>query len=141
MKKAKEAAVQYQANLVSQAVPIQLETALVARLREAAEWKGITLEEATEEAIRDYFYQYSYEKVAKEQAAYEQLRPGLLKKYRGQYVAIHNGEVVEHALDMSVLTKKVFKRYGHTPMLRIQVTEEPLPDIKTHGLRLVRDTS
>lgn len=139
MKKAKEAAVQYQTNVAPQVTAIRLAAPLIAQLQQAADWKGISLEEATQEAIRDFFYQYSFEKVAKEQAAFEQIRVGLLKKYRGQYVAIHNGKVVEHAPDLSSLTKKVFARYGHTPMLRIQVTAEPLPDIKTHGLRLVRD--
>lgn len=120
---------------------IQLEASLAAQLQQAADWKGISLEEAAQEAARDYFYQYSCEKVEKEQAAFERIRPGLLKKYRGQYVAVHNGEVVEHAPDLSTLTKKIFARFGHTPMLRIRVTDEPLPDIRTHGLRLVRDES
>ena len=59
------------------------------------------------------------------------MRSSLLRKSRGQYVAVHNGEVVEHASDLSALTKKDFARYGYTPMLRVQVTDEPLPDIKT----------
>jgi hypothetical protein len=37
------------------------------------------------------------------------------------------------------LTRQVFARFGHTPVLRIQVTDEPLPDIRTHSLRFVRD--
>jgi hypothetical protein len=137
MKKAKEAAVQYQ----TETMTVKIDAELLERLRQAAEWKGITLEEAAQEAALDYFYQYSDEKVAKEQIAFEQMRPGLLKKYRGQYVAIHNGEVVAHASDLTALTQKVFVRYGHTPMLRIQVTTEPLPAIKTHGLRFVRNDS
>jgi hypothetical protein len=40
----------------------------------------------------------------------------LLKKYRGQYVAVHNGQVVEHAADLGALTRKVYRRFGHTPM-------------------------
>lgn len=137
MKKATEAAVQYQ----TQATEVKLGAELLDQLRQAAEWKGITIEEAAQAATLNYFYQYSNEKAEKEPAAFEQLRPSLLKKYHGQYVAIHNGEVVEHASDLSTLTKKFFARYGHTPMLRIQITDEPLPDIQTHGLRLVRDAS
>ncbi|HZY42529.1 MAG TPA: DUF5678 domain-containing protein [Anaerolineae bacterium] len=85
------------------------------------------------------FHECSREKIEKEQAIFEQLRPKLLKKYRGQYVAVHNSEVVEHAPDLNTLHKQVFTRFGDTPILHIQVTDEPLPDIQTHGLRMVRD--
>ena len=150
MKKAKDAAVPYQtatkkvaAKPVAAASPVTVTISadVLERLQQAAEWKGVTLEEAADKAVLDYFYQYAYEKVVQEQAVFEEMRTELVKKYRGQYVAVHNGKVVEHAADLGTLTRQVYARYGHTPMLRIQVTEEPQPDIRTHGLRLVRDES
>jgi hypothetical protein len=135
MKKAKDAAVHYQTGMTT----ISLPTELIERLRQSSAWKGIDVQEAASQALINQYYEYSYEKIEKEQAIFEQLRPKLLKKYRGQYVAIHNGEVVEHAADLNTLHKKVFARFGYTPVLHIQVTDEPLPDIQTHGLRLVKD--
>jgi hypothetical protein len=155
MKKAKEATVQYQTTTKkaaskpvaaapttaapTAAASVTISADVLEQLQQAAEWKGISLEEAADKAVLDYFYQYAYEKVAQEQAVFEEMRSELVKKYRGQYVAVHNGKVVEHAADLSTLTRKVYARFGHTPMLRIQVTPEPLPNIRTHGLRLVRE--
>jgi hypothetical protein len=134
MKKAKDAVVQYQTTMTT----ISLPTDLIERLRQSAAWKGVDLEEAASQAVINQFYEYSREKIEKEQAIFEQLRPELLKKYRGQYVAIHNGEVVDHTADLSTLRKRVFARFGYTPILQILVTDKPLPDIQTHGLRLMQ---
>ncbi len=138
MKKAKEVAVHYQTSVTPQTATIQLDASLVAQLQQAADWKGISLEEAAHEAARDYFYQYSCEKVEKEQAVSERIRPSLLKKYRGQYVAVHNGEVVEHAPDLRALRSKVFAHYGHMPILHTQVTDEPERDIVVRSPRVER---
>ncbi len=135
MKKAKEATVQYQTN-----TSISLSPDLMEQLRQAAEWNGVPLEKAAQDAVLSYVGRYGRAKVEQEQAAFEKMRPELLKKYRGQYVAVHNGEVVEVAPDLRSLHLKVYARFGHTPMLHIQVTEEPMPDIRTHGLRLERST-
>ena len=142
MKKAKEAAVQYQTDTASGAEPamrtITLEAGLVAQLRQAAEWNGVSLEEAAGKAALDYYYQYAYAKIEKEQAIFEQRRPELLKRYRGQYIAMHNGEVVAHAEDLNALHQQVFARFGYTPILHKQVTPGPDRDLQTHGLRLAR---
>jgi hypothetical protein len=121
MKKAKEAAVQYRTTTTT----ITLSADLVERLRQAAEWKGIALEDAAQEAVLSYVGQYGFEKVTQEQVAFEKMKPELLKQYRGRYVAVHNGEVVESAADLRSLRSKVFAHFGFTPMLHKLVTDEP----------------
>ena len=141
MKKAEEAAVQYQTDTAPatlERTTVTVESHLAAQLRQAAEWNGITLEAAADKAALDYYYQYAFAKIEKEQAIFEQRKPELLKRYRGQYIAMHNGEVVAHAEDLSSLRKKVFPRFGYTPILHKQVTPGPDRDFQTHGLRLAR---
>jgi hypothetical protein len=138
MKKAKEAAIQYQTDVAPQTTTIQLDASLVARLREAAEWKGISLEEATQEAALSYIGRYGRAKVEKEQAIFEQKKSELLKKYRGQYIAMHNGEVVETAANLRALRNKVFAHFGHTPMLHTLVTAELDREIVVRSPRLER---
>ncbi len=121
MKKAKETAAHYQTDTTT----IALGAALIERVRKAAEWQGITLEQAVEEAVLNYVGHYCLEKVKRERAAVESLKPELLKKYRGKYVAVHNGEVVEAATDLRSLRSKVFARFGYTPMLHKLVSAEP----------------
>ena len=133
MKKMRETKTQYKTTTT-----IALDKELVDRLRQAAEWKGIALEEAASKAVTEYLGRYGIEKVKAEQAIFEKMRPALLEKYRGQYVAVHQGQVVESAPDLRTLHHQVFVRFGFTPILHIQVTDEPLPDIHTRGLRLER---
>ena len=146
MKKAKEAAIQYQTAtkkaatepVVAAPASVAISADLLERLQQAAEWKGITLEEAVDTAVLDYFYQYAYEKVKQEEVVFEQEKTTLLKRYRGQYIALHNGKVVAHADNLSSLRQKVFSRYGHTPMLHKLVTPEPERDIIIRSPRLER---
>jgi hypothetical protein len=141
MKKAKEAAVQYQTE-VAQSVPgrssVTVEAGLAEQLRQAADWNGVTVEEATDAALLDYYYRYASAKIKQEQAIFEQRKPELLKRYRGQYIAMHNGEVVAHAPDLSSLHKKVFARFGRTPILHKQVLPEPDRVYVIRSPRLVR---
>jgi hypothetical protein len=136
MKKAKEVAVQYQTDVAPQTTTIQLDASIAAQLREAAEWKGVTLEEAMGEAALSYIGRYGRTKVEKEQAIFEQQKSELLKKYRGRYIAMHNGEVVETATSLRVLRNKVFAHFGHTPMLHTLVTDEPDREIAVRSPRV-----
>lgn len=121
MKKAKETVTHYQTDTTT----IVLGADLIERVRKAAEWQGITLEKAIEEAVLNYVGHHGFEKVKHERAAFEAMKPALLKKYRGQYVAVHNGEVVESAPDLRTLRSKVFARFGYTPMLHKLVSDAP----------------
>ena len=89
--------------------------------------------------MMEYIRQSSRKKIQRESRAFDGMREELLAKYRGQYVAIHNGEVVAHAPDLQSLHAQVFERFGQTPILHKQVTDEPERDIRTHGLRVSRE--
>lgn len=132
MKKTKDTRTQYAAD--TEAIPLSRE--LFERLQQAAEWKEIGLEQAAQQAITEYVGQFGREKIAKENEAFEAMHAELLAKYRGQYVAIHNGQVVEHAPDLRSLHAKVFARFGYTPILHRQVTDEPEPDVIIRSPRL-----
>jgi hypothetical protein len=134
MNKARETKTRYQVAELTSA----LDKDLAGRLRYAAEWRGIAFEEAAKQAVTEYLTRFAIEKVTKEQERFEKMREQLLPKYRGQYVAIHDGEVVEHAPDLRSLHHKVFVRFGFTPMLHIQVTDEPERVIVVRSPRLVR---
>jgi predicted transcriptional regulator len=106
------------------------------QLQQAAEWIGVDVTQAAEQAVIEYVRRCGREKIEREMQAFEQLRAQLLTQYRGQYVAIHQGQVVAHAPDLRSLHAQVFARFGQTPILHKLVSDEPEPVIKTHGLRL-----
>jgi hypothetical protein len=46
-------------------------------------------------------------------AWYRKNRSALLRRYRGEYVAIAEAKVVDHGRDFSVLAARVFNRFGN----------------------------
>lgn len=49
---------------------------------------------------------------AKEVAAFERMKPELLEKYRGQFVAIYQGEVAAYGDKQGAVFNAVLERYG-----------------------------
>lgn len=49
----------------------------------------------------------------------------LAEKYLGQYVAIHNGKVVDHDDDFQSLHSRIRQRFGGQPVLLRCVEAEP----------------
>jgi hypothetical protein len=60
----------------------------------------------------------------REYQAFLRLLPELLKTHRGQYVAIHEGQVVDSDKDDIALVSRVHDRVGYVPIHVGQVTEE-----------------
>jgi len=58
-------------------------------------------------------------------AWYRKHQAELLRRYRGEYVAIVDGAVVDHGSDFSALAGRVFARFGSRSvyMPRVQATE------------------
>jgi hypothetical protein len=59
----------------------------------------------------------------REYQTFLQLRPGLLESHRNQFVAIHEGQVVDSGDDAVTVALRVYARYGQVPIYVGQVTE------------------
>lgn len=82
-----------------------------------AEWVSAQVEEPEIEARKERF--------EKEIAAFERLKPDLLKQYPEQYVAIHQGKVVvvgENRLDV---VEQVYRQFGLVVCYVEKVTTDP----------------
>jgi len=89
---------------------------------------GADPETIVDRALRVYLNTLRREKIEAETKAFEQQKDALTK-YRGEYVAVHNGNIVDHDSDLRTLHLRVFERFGHTPVLLKQVTTEPEQDL------------
>ncbi|MFQ5342818.1 MAG: type II toxin-antitoxin system Phd/YefM family antitoxin [Anaerolineae bacterium] len=73
----------------------------------------------------------------RERAAFEQMRPELLRTHRGAVVAIYQGQVVEVGTDIAETLDSVYERYGYVPCYVQRVEETPriykLPHRKVVG--------
>ncbi|HEX6385412.1 MAG TPA: DUF5678 domain-containing protein [Anaerolineae bacterium] len=73
-----------------------------------------------------------------ELAAFRAARQELLAKYEGQYVAVHQGQVVDHDKDRLALVTRVDEAYPGEVVLIKCVTPEPDRIIRVYSPRLVR---
>src|SRR5437870_1003608 len=74
----------------------------------------------------------------KEYRAFLRLLPQLLQKQRGQYVAIHNGQVVDSDDDEIALALRVIAKVGPVPVHIDRVVERPpIPERITHRNEIV----
>jgi hypothetical protein len=60
-----------------------------------------------------------------EREAFVRLHPMLQRKYLGEYVAIHGGELVDHDADRLALLKRIDRNYPDLFVLIRPVREEP----------------
>jgi hypothetical protein len=61
----------------------------------------------------------------REYQTFLRLLPELLRTHRGQYVAIHDGHVVDADADDIALVRRVHARIGYVPIHVGLVTEQP----------------
>ena len=78
-----------------------------------------------DKALRTYLAQFQREKIRAETEAFDQQIRNLLAQYPEQYVAVHNGQVIDHDQNLRTLHLRVFEQLGHTPVLLKKVTDKP----------------
>ena len=61
----------------------------------------------------------------------------LLSQYEGQYVAMYQGEVVDHDPDRLALVARIDEKYGDAIVLIKKVTAETEPDVHFRSPRLL----
>jgi hypothetical protein len=50
---------------------------------------------------------------------YEQAKPGILQHYLGEYVAVENGQVLDHDQDDRALAERVHKQFGAVLIIKV----------------------
>lgn len=77
------------------------------------------------------------EAMLQEQAAYQTMLPELLAQYKNQYVAIHQGKVVDHDTSQVALVIRLDDSHPDAVVLVQQVTEEPEKVLRMRSPRLL----
>ena len=89
-----------------------------------------------EEAVRSYLSRFRRNKIRAEAEAFNRQYDFLLKTYRGQFVAVHDGQVIDHDPDLRTLHLRVYQQLGHVPVLLKQVSDQPDPVLQFRSPRL-----
>ena len=74
-----------------------------------------------------------------EYQAFLRLLPDLLKTLRGQYVAVHEGQVVDSDREKIPLACRVFQTYGKVPMCVRLVAEQLPPPVRLPSFRVIKN--
>jgi hypothetical protein len=74
----------------------------------------------------------------REQGAFTRLRPSLIKSHAGQYVAIHEGQVVESGHDQIEVARKAYARFGYIPIYVGLISEAPVKPARLPSPRIPR---
>lgn len=78
------------------------------------------------------------DKWRREQQAFRRLLPELLKTHRGQYVAVHEGQVVESGPNKLTVAGRAYARFGYVPIYVSLVTDQPPLPIRLPSPRLLQ---
>lgn len=81
------------------------------------------------------------ERVEREKAAYLRLYPRLKAQYAGQYVAIYNGQLVDHDVEYGALFERIDDRYPDTFVWLTRVEDEPIGTIEFRSPRFVENAA
>jgi hypothetical protein len=76
------------------------------------------------------------EKWRREQQAFCRLLPELLRSHAGQFVAIHEGRVVESGDDKPDVARRAYARFGYIPIFVSKVSAGPMAPVRLPTPRL-----
>ena len=74
----------------------------------------------------------------RERLTFLNLESALLQTHSGNFVAIHDGEVVDSDADEVQLGLRVYGKYGYVPIYFGLVSETPMPPVRVPSPRLRR---
>ena len=115
---------------------IALQPELIEQVRWIAKSERGTIEDFVNKAIRERLRRLEDQKLAAEAKAFEGMHPQLVERYLGQFVAVHDGRVVDADVDFEALFLRLQKRFGDVPILIRLVGANPIPELRAPSPRL-----
>jgi predicted DNA-binding protein len=98
-------------------------------LESTAEREARSLNDIVNEAVWLYVDRLQRRKIDREADAYERMHDELRERYFGEWVAVHDGQLVDHDSDSQALYRRIRDKFGRTAVLLTRVSEKPVQDI------------
>jgi glutamyl-tRNA reductase len=115
---------------------VAVESELYNRIEKTAQEQQANVDEILSQAIRRYLWELDRRKISEESKIYRQRHPELKEQYLGQYIAMHNGQVVDHDADFQTLRQRIRQRFEHTPVMITSVQEIAERPLVRQGFRV-----
>jgi predicted transcriptional regulator len=109
---------------------------LIERIQHVADETNRDATQVVEEAVQVYLDRLEQDKIHQETEAFRANQAELATRYAGEYVAMHQGRVVDHDPDVGRLEQRVAARFGETAVLIAPVTDDARRDLSTVSFRL-----
>ena len=116
---------------------LQISDELARTIEKTAEAQGKTVEDFLRPVFQRERMSAERKKIETEQEWWTNLPLTERAKYEGEYVAIHNRELVDHDSNVDKLYSRVREKYGKTPVL-IMSADGP-PEVQIFSSRTVQD--
>lgn len=114
---------------------ITVEPELYERIEAAAEENQADTEQIAKEAFKLYFWEQNRRKISRESSEYRKQHSEIKKRYLGQFIAMHQGQIVDHDSDFQPLFERIRASFGNTAVMIKKVEEEPETIIYRRGFR------
>lgn len=115
---------------------VAVELELYRRIEEAALEQEASISEVLAEAVQRYLWELDRRKISEESKIYCQRHAELKAQYLGQYIAMHNGQVVDHDTDFQTLRQRIRQRFERTPVMMTLVEDVAERPLVRYGFRL-----
>jgi Arc/MetJ family transcription regulator len=125
----------YDVSSAGRAPHLVIEPQLYSRIEQAADEHKIGVDRILTDAIRRYLWELDRRKISEESQIYQQRHAELKAQYLGQYIAMSDGQVVDHDVDITVLRQRVRQRFGRKPVMIALVEEVAERTLVRHGFR------
>lgn len=109
---------------MSQVLELTIEDNLFSLLKQKAVNEGADVQTLAQEAIQRYLQAEAEQKMQQEITAYHNMHVSLLQEYKGQFVAVHHGRVIDHDAERLALYLRIRQHYPDETILIRQVNPE-----------------
>ena len=116
--------------------PIAIRDELVPALEKAAQEQGTDVASLVNDWVERQLALAREQKIRDESARFRAQHSQLRAAYLGEYVAMRNGEVLDHGSDVQQLYQRIKDRFGDDAILIAPVTDAPAPIYQMRSPRL-----
>lgn len=120
---------------------IELRPNLAGQLKDEAMRRHTSIESLANDWLEEQLWEAKHKKIEEEAERFRAQHTELLAKYAGQHIAMRDGIVIDHDLDLLALHNRVRAKSGEEPILIAPVTRNPIQKIQVLGSRQRRGRS
>ena len=115
---------------------IELSPRLLNPLQLVAKQQEASVEEIVEGLIDRFLREQRHTQLLREMERFRQQHFQLLPQFRGKYIGMLDGQVLDSDADGGALNTRLSRQYGELPILIVEVTDQPEQEFKRLSRRL-----